>query len=55
MLEILSSRIEDLIAFSKEVFEENHVLVDHTTEMKSLQSQKEHELQVAISDNKKLS
>lgn len=43
VVEIILSRIDDLIAFSKEVFEENHVLVDHSTEMKNLLSQKEQE------------
>jgi hypothetical protein len=54
-LDLLGFRLEDLIEFSKEIFEENHVLVEHAKEMKDLVASKDQELGISISDNKKLS
>ena len=55
IIDILVHRLEDLIAFTKEVYDENHILVDHTKDIKGQLSSKEEEIQVVISDNKKLS
>jgi len=44
-----------LIAFAKEVYEENHILVEHAKETKDILLSKEQEIETVISDNKKLS
>jgi hypothetical protein len=29
-------RLDDLISFAKEIYEENHILVEHTNELKGV-------------------
>jgi len=36
IIDSLGNRLNDLIAFAKEVFEENHILVDHAKETKDV-------------------
>ena len=55
VIDSLSFRLNDLIAFAKEVYEENHILVEHAKETKDIILSKEQEIEAVVSDNKKLS
>ena len=55
VLEVMEAKIQDLTAFSSEIYDENLTLVDAIKEMKVALSAKDQDIQVLTSDNKQLS